>query len=273
MFRFDVVPASRHKLLPMFRRLALVLCCTALCAAAGARASEHGTTSRYLRLSTYSSSGTYGSTIETRYDALSLGFGASAPDWTVEFAVPYLRRRSGFAMPVGGDFASVEGFVPDRTSGWGDAYVSLTRLSLARAAGADIDLQGAVKLATGNVERGLSTGKQDYIVAAEARRYVGTVYSALWLGYTLAGKPPAVGLRNHWSSRLRLSWYANDDLIIGMALHAGRPLTAIGPPRRDIGLNADLRLHGRTRFEVYAHKGLADGSPDRAFGARISVGF
>lgn len=233
------------------------------------------TDSRHARLGWHSSSGSYGSPIETRFDAVSFGLGVVSTNWSVEFALPYLRRKSGFATPIGDDFASAGGLLPEGTGGWGDAYLLLTRRSLVHdtASGVHLDLSGAVKLDTGNVERGLSTGKRDYSLGAEVHRYFGQVHAGLSASYTRVGKIPVFGLRNHLSSRLRLHWYASDDVLLGASLHAGRPLTEGGPSRRDVGLNLDVRLYGGTRLDVYAHKGLADGSPDRAFGARISVGF
>lgn len=231
---------------------------------------------RYLRLGLATSTGRYGGAVETRFDALSLGLGLSSDRWAFELALPYLQRHGAAATPVGDGVTPGAGGprVPG-ASGWGDTYASLTRRSLVSEplTGLQFDLHGAVKFGSGNTGRGLSTGKNDYSLGVEAHRYFGRVHAAFSIGFTDAGQPAGLGLRDHAQRRLALSWFATDDLILGLAASAGQPLVRGGPERRDVTSSVDLPLYGRVRLDVYFTLGLAEGSAHRAGGARLSFGF
>lgn len=155
-------------------------------------------------------------------------------------------------------------------SGLGDSYVA-AKYSFNKLGGgpAYLDLQGKVRLPTGDEDKGLGVGATDYMVDAEIGADWRTKGVYFDLGRRFLGDTSTLVRQNGWSystgawakfdrnTELGLWYYTRDPSVAGF----GRP--------REVGAYVSRRVGSGWRVEVSLYEGLSEASPD--FGSALTL--
>lgn len=218
------------------------------------------------------STGTYGSDISTDILSVPLTVGYTVSNWTLRASVPWLRIEGDTSIVpgLGGvlpgrpeDGTTIE---PSSESGVGDVRLSAT-YSIPFESGFGIDLTGHAKLATADETRGLGTGANDYGFAVDVYQTLDTVTLFGGAGYTRLGESPLLDVDAiaNASAGFRVTTTGGD---IGAVYSWSESPSTFFDDRSDASVFYGHQVSDATRMQLYATKGLSDGSPD--WGAGIS---
>ena len=203
--------------------------------------------------------------VTTRYTTKSYSF---------RLTVPYISVTAPTGT-VQSDGTIIPGTGPPVTeSGIGDVIAGVTyRDALNTEASSDmaIDFTAKVKFGTADVDKGLGSGENDYIVQTELYNFHERLMLFGILGYKLRGDPPGVNLNDSWLAlmggnyRLSPAFRTGMDLYFQEALYSGAG--------NQMELSAFLRYKlSNTRFlRTYLIKGFSDASPDWGIGVYITL--
>jgi len=203
--------------------------------------------------------------VTTRYTTKSYSF---------RLTVPYISVTAPTGT-VQSDGTIIPGTGPPVTeSGIGDVIAGVTyRDALNTEASSDmaIDFTAKVKFGTADVDKGLGSGENDYIVQTELYNFHERLMLFGILGYKLRGDPPGVNLNDSWLAlmggnyRLSPAFRTGMDLYFQEALYSGAD--------NQMELSAFLRYKlSNTRFlRTYLIKGFSDASPDWGIGVYITL--
>jgi hypothetical protein len=239
-------------------------------------------------LSSFASSGDYGTADTTRLIFTTLSVRRMFPRGDVTVRVPWLDVRSDGTVLV---FRDVPQPVPTRRgaraaatplatrqttreSGLGDAGIT-GRYFLVddRAASPAVDLVARVKLPPGDDARGLGLGAASVEMGVELTKSLGPVLIALGsASYTVAGRPEDLEVRNPWEYSLGIGAYLGRLVLVSAAYEQWRPVIPLTPAGRDL-LTTGTIMAGRLRILLSAQIPLSDQAPDVAAGAGLAVRF
>ena len=222
------------------------------------------------------SSGDYGSDTDTKI--LSVPFGAKyvTGDWTFKASLPWMRvDGDANVIPGLGEVANENpkgrgkgrggGTDPTApttgtTSGIGD--LRLTAIYAIPLEGSwGVDLTGNVKIATADEDKGLGTGANDYGVAVDVYRGFGDTTAFGGLGYTWLGDSDFIDVDSVISGNL------------GVMYDYRQPASADSDDRSEFTGFYSVPTSEQSKVQLYATKGLADGSPDWGAGVSFTTGF
>jgi hypothetical protein len=239
-----------------------------------------------------SSSGDYGSATTTRILTAPVSAAYSSGAWSFRASVPWLRvegdanvvpglgtvsnlnplgrGRTGLPILDGPDAGTPGSTQRGTASGIGDLRLASTYAIAGKTAG--VGLTANAKLATADEDKGLGTGANDYGAALDAYRNVGTTTVFGGVGYTRFGE----------SRHIDVDAAANANA--GVSVAAGRGRAGVQVDWRDAVSNAGGARRDATGFynrpvgdsselQVFASRGMSEGSPDWSAGVGISVGF
>ncbi|MEG3191970.1 transporter [Lysobacter sp. D1-1-M9] len=270
-------------------RFRLTMMFAALAATGLAHAADGSTT---VGIGVDYNSGDYGSEISTDILSVPLDLRHRRGNWSLRASVPWLqvsgdpnvlpavgpvpnfnpvgRGRTGLVggPPGGGEEASPES---GSASGIGDVTLAAA-YSLPTGNAVGVDLGANAKIATADEDKGLGTGANDYGVSLDLYRdFDGTVLFG-GVGHTWLGSSTYIDVDSVQSGNLGVSQRAGRGRLGVMYDH--RTASASGlDDRRDAIAFFSLPNASGGRMQLYASRGLSDGSPEWGAGIALSTGF
>jgi hypothetical protein len=260
--------------------LSLVLASTAH-AADGAR----------IGIGAETSSGRYGTQSKTRIDSVPVTVSGTRGAWTVKASLPWVRvegdanvvpglggvsnlnplGRGRTGLPIidpapGTEAAPQRG----RASGVGDLRVSTTYAVTGAKAG--VGLTANAKIATADEDKGLGTGANDYGAAVDAYRNVGSTTLFGGVGYTRFGESRYIDVESAAHANAGVSVAAGRGRV-GVQVDWREAVTRTSEARRDATGFYARPVGKASEVQVFAGKGMSDGSPDWSAGVGVTVGF
>ncbi|GAB2512892.1 transporter [Lysobacter humi (ex Lee et al. 2017)] len=243
------------------------------------------------------SSGRYGTASKTRVDSIPLSASATRGRWTVRASVPWLRvegdsnvvpglgtvpngnpqGRGRTGLPIvdpalGGAQPGAQPAPPQRgtASGVGDARLGATYLVAGKSAG--IGFTGNAKIATADEDKGLGTGANDYGAAVDVYRNVGTATLYGGVGYTRFGRSRYIDVDAATNANAGASVAAGRGRV-GMQVDWREAVTRTTGARREATGFYSRPVGKKSDVQVFASKGMGDGSPDWGAGVGVNIGF
>lgn len=233
------------------------------------------------------SSGDYGTDIDTKILSVPLSAKYVTGDWSFKASLPWMRVEGDAnvvpglgAVPNanprgrgrgngggGGSDAPASG----TTSGLGDLRLSAT-YAVPMQGNWGVDLTGNVKVATADEDKGLGTGANDYGVAIDVFRSLGDTTAFGGLGYTRLGDSDFIDVDSVIGGNLGVSHRAGEGSI-GLMYDYRQPVSEDADDRSEVTGFYSVPTSERSKLQVYATKGLTDGSPDWGAGVSLTAGF
>ena len=235
------------------------------------------------------SSGDYGS--DTNTDILSVPFSAKyeTGDWIFKASLPWLRVDGNAnvlpglgevsnANPKGrgrgngnGGGGTTTAPTTGTTSGVGDLRLSAT-YAVPMQGNWGVDLTGNVKVATADEDKGLGTGANDYGVAVDVVRGFGNTTAFGGVGYTWLGDSDFIDVDSVISGNLGVSQKVGVGSL-GLMYDYRQPASDTSDDRSEVTGFYTFPTTDTTKMQVYATKGLSNGSPDWGAGLSFTAGF
>jgi hypothetical protein len=238
------------------------------------------------------SSGDYGSDTDTKI--LSVPFSAKyeTGDWIFKASLPWLRvdgdanvvpglgavsnsnpkgRGRGNGNGNGGGGGTTTAPTTGTTSGVGDLRLSAT-YAVPMEGNWGVDLTGDVKVATADEDKGLGTGANDYGVAVDVFRSFGNTTAFGGLGYTWLGDSDFIDVDSVISGNLGVSQKVSVGSL-GLMYDYRQAASETSDDRSEVTGFYSFPTTDTTKMQVYATKGLSDGSPDWGAGLSFTAGF
>ncbi|GHA69058.1 transporter [Cognatilysobacter bugurensis] len=238
-------------------------------------------------------SGTFGTGIDTRILQIPLTASVQRGAWSFKASVPWMRVDGasnvvpglgpvpnsgligrGGLLPIGGGMPGAGGDAvaqDSSASGIGDLTLAATyAVPIGGAAG--VNLSGNAKIATADESKGLGTGANDVGVAVDAWRNVGRATLFGGAGYTHLGESPYIDVDAVANASAGMS-VAAGPARLGAAYAWRESASSLSEERSEI--TGFVALPGGTHNEVqlYATKGLSDGSANWGAGVSFTAGF
>ena len=153
--------------------------------------------------------------------------------------------------------------------GFGDTYVA-AKYSFEKLGGgpAYLDVQGKVRLPTGDHDAGLGVGATDYIFDAELGADWRTWGVYFDLGRRYLGDTSTRVRQNGWSYSAGAWAKFNRNTELGMWYYTRDPSVAGNDRPRELGAYVSRRINSGWRVEWSLYEGLSEASPD--FGTAIT---
>jgi len=255
---------------------------TALLLAVGAARADDSIT---LGIGADYSSGDYGTTTTTDIWSVPLSARYTSGDWTWKASLPWM-RVSGNAGVVPG-LGNVGNLNPNgrgrgrgnaitpsdsgSASGIGDLRLSGT-YSFAGTGATGVDLTANVKVATADEDKGLGTGANDYGLALDLYRdFSGTTLFG-GVGYTMLGDSDYIDTDSVWNANLGASWAVGSGSL-GVMYDWRAAATETADDRSEVTGFYSIRSGDAAKWQLYATKGLSDGSPEWGAGVALTYAF
>ena len=261
------------------------LFCAVLLAASAAHA-EDGLS---LGVGADYSSGDYGSEVTTEIFSVPVSAKYVSGNWTWKASLPWLRidgdpgvlpglgnvnrNPNGRGRGNGGTPAPVEGAAPEDSSasGIGDLRLSAT-YAFDTGGPLGVDLTGNVKVATADEDKGLGTGEHDYGLALDLYRdFDGTLLFG-GVSYTMLGDSEFAPLNDVAGANFGASWGVGGGSL-GVMYDWREAASDTADDRSELTGFYSFAAGERGRLQLYAVKGLSDGSPDWGAGVSFNHAF
>ena len=257
-----------------------LFCAAVLCI--GAAQAEDGFS---LGIGADYSSGDYGTTTTTDIWSVPVTAKYNSGNWTWKASLPWMRvdgdvgvvpglGNVGNSNPRGrgrGGNTAPTGTESGSASGLGDLRLAAT-YAFDTGSPLGIDLTGNVKLATADEDKGLGTGENDYGLAVDLYRdFDGTMLFG-GVGYTMLGDSEFIQLDDVLSANFGASWQLGAGSL--GAMYDWRQAASDGADdRSELTGFYSVKAGDADKFQLYATKGLSDGSPDWGGGVSYSHAF
>jgi len=234
------------------------------------------------------SSGDYGSDTTTTILSVPVTAKYTTGAWSFKVSLPWMRVEGdpnvvpGLGTltnlnPLGrGRGRGTGGGTPTTTesgseSGIGDLRVAAT-YSIDTGGPLGIDLTANAKIATADEDKGLGTGANDYGVAVDLYRdFDGTLLFG-GVGYTALGDSDFIDVDSVLNANAGASWRVGSGSL--GAMYDWRPAASdAADDRSELTGFYSFPAGERAKMQVYAVKGLSEGSPDWGVGLSLSAGF
>jgi hypothetical protein len=223
------------------------------------------------------SQGKYGSTVTTDQWTMPVVAKYEGTRWMVKASLPYVwihnvnPNSRGENLPCGGAVNT-----PNDVDGIGDLVTSGS-YSVVQSNGLIVDVGGKIKFATGDKDKCLSTGKNDYSVFTDIAKQFGNFTAFGGLGWTAKGDPEFQGTttnyRNPFYANIGGGYKLTSETTVGASYDFRQRLTATGHPISEMTLFLTHKFTPNLKVQGYAIKGFSDASPDFGVGGLVSVGF
>ena len=264
----------------------LVFCAMALLASAA-----HAEDGFSLGLGADYTSGDYGSDITTEIFSVPFTARLNHGDWSFRASLPWLRvdgdpnvlpglgpvtnlnpAGRGRGGPGGAPPVEEEP-VSGSASGIGDLSLAAT-YSMPTGGPLGVDLTANAKIATADEDKGLGTGANDFGVAVDLYRdFDGTMLFG-GVGYTGLGESTYIDVDGVVSGNVGVSQKVGAGGARLGAVYDYRQSAASGfDDRHELTGFYTLPTGTSSRVQLYALKGLSDGSPDWGAGVSYNAGF
>lgn len=255
----------------------------ALCIAAGAAQAEGGLN---LGIGADYSSGEYGTDTTTTIFSVPVTAKYTAGNWTWKASLPWMRVDGdpnivpglgsvANTNPIGrgrrGGILDPQQPTSGTASGIGDLRLAAS-YALETGGPLGVDLSANVKVATADEDKGLGTGANDYGVAVDLYRdFNGTLLFG-GAGYTLLGDSDYIDVDSVLNANLGAAWKAGSANL--GAMYDWREAASNGADdRSELTGFVAFPTGARGKLQLYAVKGLSDGSPDWGVGLSLTTGF
>ena len=233
------------------------------------------------------SSGDYGSATTTDIWSVPVTAKYNSGNWTWKASLPWMRvdgdvgvvpglGNVGNSNPQGRGRGNSGSTAPTGTesgtaSGLGDLRLAAT-YAFDTGGPLGIDLTGNLKLATADEDKGLGTGENDYGIAVDLyREFDGTLLFG-GVGYTMLGDSEFIQLDDVLNANLGASWQVGAGSL--GAMYDWRQAASDGADdRSELTGFYSFKGSDADKFQLYATKGLSDGSPDWGAGVSYSHQF
>ncbi|TWI10269.1 transporter [Aerolutibacter ruishenii] len=231
------------------------------------------------------SSGDYGTDTTTTIFSVPVTAKYNRGNWTWKASLPWM-RVDGDPNVVPG-LGSVtnnnprgrgRGGIVDPTqpesgtaSGIGDLRLSAT-YGLDTGGPLGVDLTANFKVATADEDKGLGTGANDYGVAVDLYRDFNRTLLFGGAGYTRLGASDYIDADSVFNTNVGAAWKAG-KASFGAMYDWREAATEASDDRSEVTGFVALPTGDRGKLQLYAVKGLSDGSPDWGVGLNLSAGF
>jgi len=148
-------------------------------------------------------------------------------------------------------------------SGIGDTTIDLSYLLLKeRGAVPEIFLHGGLKIPTADEDKGLGTGKVDYLLGVDVSRGIGPWTLEAGVTYNILGEPDEYELDNYLSGYGEISNALTENLELAVQLSGAQAASDESDGELALGMQLRYDMEEIGEFSAGIQKGLADGSPD-----------
>ena len=179
-------------------------------------------------------------------------------------------RRQGRIVIGPASTATVYG----TATGIGDVRASASYFSGGETEGSPLfDARLNVKFGTGDKDKGLGTGKNDYGVQGTVSQAFGSWNVSGSVGYTVVGKIAEASLRNYFNGSTDLSNKIDDESKIGLRYGYTQASSSGNPSAQDLTLYYSYSPTKQTQLQIYFLDGLTTGSADRGAGLSLTMSF
>jgi hypothetical protein len=235
------------------------------------------------------STGDYGTDITTEIWSVPFTARLVAGDWTFKATLPWLqvdgnpnvlpgvggvtnlnpigRGRPGIGAPPPPEDELASG----RASGIGDLALAAT-WSVPTGGPLGVDLTANAKIATADEDEGLGTGANDYGVAVDLYRAFGATTWFGGAGYTWLGSSQFIDVDAVANANAGFS-HAVGNGNLGLVYDWREAASSAFDDRSELMAFYGFPAGQSGRFQVYALRGLSDGSPEWGAGVSYSHGF
>ncbi|MFZ5656036.1 MAG: transporter [Pseudomonadota bacterium] len=256
------------------------------CALALAATCAHAQDGLSLGVGVDYSTGDYGTETTTRILSVPLSAKLVSGDWTFKASLPWMRVEGDpNVVPGLGSIVNLNPIGRGRgrgdtgtgtaesgtASGIGDLRLAAT-YTLPSTGALGVDLTANAKIATADEDKGLGTGANDYGVAVDLYRdFSGTTLFG-GVGYTWLGESDYIDVDAVANANVGASWKTGVGSV-GLMYDWREAATAEAEERSEVTGFFSLPAGETNRVQLYATKGLSDGSPDWGAGVSFTAGF
>jgi hypothetical protein len=212
------------------------------------------------------SSGKYGGARTTDILVALSDITLKTGDLQITASLPYLTITGPAFLVVGAGGVPVV-VNPGRTAdkerqGWGDLNLSTTYSVPSDLTGDfQVDLTGRIKLATGDQDKGLSSGETDFGFAVDISRQIGDWAPFVSFGYRVPGAPTAYSLVSAPSFSVGTSWQLSDHWLAIMSYDFDGTISSTLADSQQIFGSLSWVATDTLTFTTYGEYGLSSGAP------------
>ena len=234
------------------------------------------------------STGDYGTTTTTEIWSVPFSARYTSGNWTWKASLPWVRvsgdagvlpglgnvgnlNPNGRGRGRGNTGAPVGGGDAGTASGIGDLRLSGT-YSFANTGSTGVDLTANVKVATADEDKGLGTGANDYGLALDLYRSVGAATVFGGVGYTVLGDSQYIQTDGVANANIGASWAAGPGSV-GVMYDWRAAASDTADDRSELTGFYSIKSGDAAKWQLYATKGLSDGSPEWGAGVSLTYAF
>ena len=221
--------------------------------------------------------GDYGTDQSSYYFQVPVSFSYRKNDYLVELWVPFAatnattenliigapKRGGGPPMPPSATMVTQE----TDEYGLGDVFFVATYFLPPRSR-TEYSFSGIIKLGTGDRDKFLGTGENDYALEVGFSSPLGKTHLFGALGYQLTGDPPGVDLNNVVYGRIGDALPLQNNREIGLSLYLSEALAADRESFTELDIFYSAIPARDRRIYTYFRMGFTDSSPDWGLGFR-----
>ncbi len=159
-------------------------------------------------------------------------------------------------------------------TGIGDTTIDLSyRLMEEHGAVPEVSLHGGLKIPTADEDKGLGTGKVDYLLGVDVSRGIGPWTLEAGVTYNILGEPDEYELDNYLSGYGEISNALAENLELAVQLSGAQAASDESEGELALGMQLRYDMEEIGEFSAGVEKGLADGSPDYSVVIGYSISF
>jgi hypothetical protein len=230
-------------------------------------------------LGTIYAEGKFGTNSKTSILSSALGARLHLGNTTLTASLPWMRIRSRSAIFTGIDatpvlVASNASPVRRTISGFGDLTLGASYTIASDALPIEVQLSGRAKINTAKERSGLSSGKNDYTLGADASATLGRVTPFVSLSYRFLGNTTLYQLRDGPAASAGASYAIGSNSFLLASYHYSRAATRQVDDAHELFAGVSTRIpRSPLRVTGFATAGLSQGAAAASGGLAISAGF
>jgi hypothetical protein len=220
--------------------------------------------------------GDYGTSEDTETLYLPVTLGIETGPFITKLTVPYLWSGGGSVIGGGDDAIIIgdDGVNLGKNWGLGDVVTSLTYVFYPNLTALPIvELTSRVKWATGDEDKGLSTGKNDYSLQLDVSKSFGRLTPFAGFGYRFLGTSAILDLNGVAFASGGLGVRITDRLSAGAVYDWQQAATSTTTDSHGISPYASYRVTKHISMNPYGVVGLSESAPDYGVGLQFAFRF